>query len=133
MWGPSSLTGDQTHLPCNGQQILNNWTTKEGPSEVYLCATKFKNHHPRIAILKGWNITQSQKRMKECLFAATWMDLEIDILSEVRQRITNLISYQLYVDSKRIIQINLFIKHKQTHRHRKTAWLPKGKGGGGRE
>ena len=33
-------------------------------------------------------------------FAATWMDLEIIILSEVRQRKTNII-YHLYVESKK--------------------------------
>ena len=33
-------------------------------------------------------------------FVATWMDLELIILSEVSQRKTNIISYHLYVDSK---------------------------------
>ena len=33
-------------------------------------------------------------------FAATWMDLEILILSGVRQRKTNTIGYHLYVESK---------------------------------
>ena len=33
-------------------------------------------------------------------FAATWMDLEISILSEVNQRETNTIWYHLYVESK---------------------------------
>ena len=46
-------------------------------------------------------------------FAATWMDLEIIILSEVRQRKTNIIWYGLYVESKKMIQMNLFTK--QTH------------------
>ena len=32
-------------------------------------------------------------------FSATWMDLEIIILSEVRQRKTHIIWYHLYVDS----------------------------------
>ena len=32
-------------------------------------------------------------------FAATWMDLEIIIQSEVRQRKTNTICYHLYVES----------------------------------
>ena len=27
----SSLTGDQTHLPCIGQRILYHWTTREVP------------------------------------------------------------------------------------------------------
>ena len=40
-------------------------------------------------------------------FAATWMDLEIIILSKVRKRKTNNI-YHLYVESKNMIQMNLF-------------------------
>ena len=45
-------------------------------------------------------------------FAATWMDLDIIILSEVSQRKTNTICYHLYVDSKKMIQMNLFTKQK---------------------
>ena len=45
-------------------------------------------------------------------FAATWMDPEISILSEVSQ--PNIIWYHLYVESKKVIQINLFTKQKQT-------------------
>ena len=33
-------------------------------------------------------------------FAATWMDLEIIILSEVRKKKTNTVQYHLYVESK---------------------------------
>ena len=33
-------------------------------------------------------------------FAVAWMDLEIILLSEVRQRKTNIIRYHLYVESK---------------------------------
>ena len=40
-------------------------------------------------------------------FAATWMDLEVKMLSEVRQRN---IWYYLYAESKKVIQVNLFIK-----------------------
>ena len=41
----------------------------------------------------------SMKRNKRMLFAATWMDLEIVILSEVSQRKTNIIWYHSYVES----------------------------------
>ena len=55
-------------------------------------------------------------------FAATRMDLEIILLSEVRQWETNIICYHLYMDSKkrRGIQMNLFAEQKQTHKHWKT-------------
>ena len=32
MWDLSYLTRDQTHVPCIGRQILNQWTTKEVPA-----------------------------------------------------------------------------------------------------
>ena len=41
-------------------------------------------------------------------FAATWMDLGITILNEVSQTKTNII-YHLYVESKKMIQMNLFV------------------------
>ena len=40
--------------------------------------------------------------------------------------------YHLYVESKNVIQMNLFTKQKQTHRLKTNLWLPKGKGGVGR-
>ena len=39
--------------------------------------------------------------------------------------------YHLCVESKKVTQMNLLTKQKQTHRHRKQTWLPKGKGGKG--
>ena len=42
-------------------------------------------------------------------FAARQMDLEIITLSKISQRKTNII-YHLYVESKKVIQINLFTK-----------------------
>ena len=38
-----------------------------------------------------WNITQSYKNKEMMPFAATWMDLEIIILSEVSQTKTNIV------------------------------------------
>ena len=31
IWNLSSLTEDQTHIPCIAGQILNHWTTREVP------------------------------------------------------------------------------------------------------
>ena len=42
-------------------------------------------------------------------FAATWVELETPILSEIGQIETN-IWYHLDVESKKMIQMNLFIK-----------------------
>ena len=63
-------------------------------------------------------------------FAATWMDLEIVILSDVRQRqISYDIAYMWTL--KKMIQINLFTKQKQTHRLRKQTYgYQRGKVGG---
>jgi len=53
-------------------------------------------------------------------FEATWMHLEIIILSEVSQmKKKNLIGKHLNAESKNMIQMNLFTKQKQTHRHKK--------------
>ena len=53
---------------------------------------------------------------------ATWVDLEIIILSEVRQRKAIILCYCLYVESKKIMQMILLTKQKETHRHRKQAY-----------
>ena len=46
-------------------------------------------------------------------FAATWMDIEIVILGEVNQTKTNTICYHLHVESKNMVQVNLFTKQDQ--------------------
>ena len=49
-------------------------------------------------------------------FAATWIDLEIFIQSEVSQRRRNIIGHPFYAESKKeMIQMNLFTKQKQAH------------------
>ena len=55
-------------------------------------------------------------------FATTWMDLEIIILSGVSQTKTNIIRFHLYVESKKMIQMNFFTKQKQTHRLQKQTY-----------
>ena len=49
------------------------------------------------------------KRNEIMPFAKTWMDLEIIRLSEVSQTKINII-FHLYVESKKMIQMILFIK-----------------------
>ena len=57
------------------------------------------------------------------------MDLEIIIPNEVSH--TEKDKYYIYMcDLKKMIQMNLFTKEKETHGHRKYIWLPKGRGGG---
>ena len=55
--------------------------------------------------------------MNEVLpFAATWMDLEGIMLSEITQRKTNTVCYHLYVKSKKYNKLVNVTKKKQTHR-----------------
>ena len=60
-------------------------------------------------------------------FAATWMDLEIIILSDQDAEKTKITWYNLYAESKKIIQMNLFTKEKQMSKT--NLWLSNGKGG----
>ena len=58
-------------------------------------------------------------------FAETSMNLETVILSELSQRMTNII-YCLYVESqkkKKKVQINLFSEQKWSHRCRKQTFM----------
>ena len=56
-------------------------------------------------------------------FAATWMDLEMIILSEVRQRERHVPYDITYMwNLKKIIEMNSFPKQKQTHRQRKQTY-----------
>ena len=58
------------------------------------------------------------------LFAATRMDLEIVLLSEVSQRqVLYDIAYMW--DLKKMMEMNLFTKKKETLRHRKQTMLTK--------
>ena len=54
------------------------------------------------------------------------MELECVILSEVGQTKTSIARYCLYVESKKMVQMNLFTKWKQTQKT--NFWLSKGKG-----
>ena len=67
-------------------------------------------------------------------FAATWMDLEIIILSEVSQKEKDkyhMISLICVIQN--MTQMNLFTKQKQIHRHREKTCGCQGGGGWGRD
>ena len=61
-------------------------------------------------------------------FAATYIDLEIIILSDVNQRKTNHIPLVCRNIKKKKKDTSELKKEKQTHRHRKETQLPKGQG-----
>ena len=44
------------------------------------------NESTRCGTYTQWNTTQPQEKNEIMLFAATWMDLEIIILSEVKEK-----------------------------------------------
>ena len=59
---------------------------------------------------------RAMKRNEIMPYEATWMDPDIIILREISQTKTNTIKYHLHVESKSVIQVNLFSEQKQTHR-----------------
>ena len=72
-------------------------------------------------VVNIYNAILAIKKNEVMAFAATWMDLQIIILSEVSQR---QISYDItYMwNLKNMIQMNLLTKQKQTHRLRKQTY-----------
>ena len=66
-------------------------------------------------------------------FAATWMDLEIIMLSEVSQKEKEKYHISLICGILNMIQMNLFTKQKQTHRRRKQTMVTKGERRWGRD
>ena len=61
-------------------------------------------------------------------FAATWMDLEGIVLSEISQRKTNTVWYHLYVESKKYNKLVNIIK-KPTHREQTSGYQWEGERG----
>ena len=78
--------------------------------------TVYTHTHTHTHTHTKWNIAQPKKKNEMLPFATTWMDLDNITLREARQR---QILYHLSVESKKIIQRNLFIKQKQTNKKNK--------------
>ena len=92
------------------------------------CSSR-KEHIKKMWYLYTMEYYSAIKKKEIMPFAATWMNLEIIILSEVNQRKTNII-YHLYVESKILIKMNLYTRHNITYIQDITnLWLLKGRGG----
>ena len=62
-----------------------------------------------------YNEYYSAIKMNEIMsFVATWTDLEIIMLSEVSQAKANIMWYHLYVEPKKMVQMNLLTVDSQT-------------------
>ena len=83
-----AMTWKQPKCPWNGEWIKKMWYID---TMEYYSATK-------------------KNEIMPC--AATWMGLEIVILSELRQRRTNIIWYYLYVKTLKMVQMNFFTEQK---------------------
>ena len=80
--------------------------------------------HTNIQTVKYYSAIKKNEIMPS---EATWMDLEIIIKSEKDKY--HMVS--LTVQSKKVTEMNLFTKQKQTHRHRKQTYgYQRGKGQG---
>ena len=105
----------------------------------YYSAIKMKQHKCPSTdewIKKIWYIYTMEyysaiKKNEIMPFAATWMDPEIIILSEVRQWKTNIIWYYLHVESKKKGTNELICRTETDSQNLKHLWLLKGTGGRG--
>ena len=119
---------------CKNARSLTCCTTRElllfvfyfSFKSTYFCTWQFlgPSKLPQMALFRSFSwlsnipsyiCTTSSLSIPLMPFAVTWMDLEIIILSEVRQWKTNIIWYHLYVESKKKkkrIQMNLLAEQK---------------------
>ena len=119
--GQRNLVG---YSPWGHRRVRHNLATNNNNPDIH-CSTIYKTKtwkqckYPLTEewINKFWYTYTMKKESKIMTSAATWMGLEIIILSEVSQR-QKLYDITLYVESKKMIQMNLFIKQKQNHRLR---------------
>ena len=75
------------------------WATGKGPKrnqslrsrlDVYMCVCRAGRENPLLPCVDGRAGASPTKENEIMLFAPTWMDVEIVILSEVSQRKTNI-------------------------------------------
>ena len=80
-------------------------------------ASSWPREQTHVTCVSHSGILLSHEKNEITSFAATWIQWEIIIPSEeTRKRKTNTVWYHLYVESKNMIEMNLFTKHKLTHR-----------------
>ena len=94
------------------EMSINRWIDKE--DMVYIYTVEYY-----LAIKKNEIMS----------FAATWMDLEIIILSEVSQRKTNIIWYDLMQNLKYDTNELIYQTEIDSQTLKTNLWLPKGKSG----
>ena len=100
----------------HGQRRLasySTWGSKESDMTKWLTHTHI---HTQCSI--------SHKKERKMLFAVTWMDLEIIVLSEVNQRKTNTIWYHFIWNIKSNTNEPIY-KRGTDFRQKTKSWLPK--------
>ena len=70
---PSSQTGDQTHIPCIGRQILIHWTTREVPENMFLQATVNEQVHGAPCFIHTICFALAVLGLCGCIRALLWL------------------------------------------------------------
>ena len=86
----SSATRDKTCAHCSGREDLGHWTIREAPDFFFFKEYTLAEHVCVCVCVGGCVCLCVYKIKDERSFAATWMDLEIIMLSEVSQTKTTI-------------------------------------------